>query len=403
MTLCERHKPYLVPKDEVQSRIRGFQTLLKKNDITVAWIEHGTDLTYFTGSNQNGVLFIPMEGEIQYYVKRSLARAEWESPLPVEPYPGRKSILKRLKKLLGENGSLGLSLSLSSAKLYQWLSEALDNLTLVDTSLLHLIQKSVKSAWEIQWIEKAANQADNLFSFIPKISKPGMTEIAWSAEMERFLRQNGHSGMVRIRGMGADLTCLAAVSGEAGLYPTNFDGPVGSEGLYPSTSGSGWKNLKLGETAMVDVVTSINGYHSDQTRIFYLGTKVPENVHDAHNFCLDVLNRVESQMKPGSNCEEIYTSVQDWIDTQNIPEGFMGYGGNRVKFFGHGIGLELNEFPVIADRMDMNLQPGNVIAVEPKSFLSGIGPVGIENTYVVTETSCRSLLKTDPGIHYVEI
>ncbi len=401
MNLAESHQPFLVPKDEIQSRIRGFQTLLKSHDITVAWIDHPTDLSYFTGSIQNGVLFIPAAGDPQYYVKRSLSRAEVESPLGVEPYPGRKSLLKKLMLLLDVHGSLGLPFSIVNAALYRWLNESLDNVNIKDTTLLLLTQKSVKSDWEIQWIQKAADQADDLFSAIPEITRPGMNEIGWSAEMEKRLREMGHSGTTRIRGMGADLCLLAASSGESALYPTNFDGPVGGEGLYPSTSGSGWKTLNPGETAIVDVVTSVNGYHADHSRIYYLGTNIPERAQSAHNFCLDVLRRIESQMKPGANCQEIYQSVQSWVDTQDVPEGFMGYGENRVKFFAHGIGLELDEFPVIANRMDITLQPGNVIAVEPKAFLRGIGPVGIENTYVITENGFRQLSKTDSSIQCI--
>ena len=76
----------------------------------------------------------------------------------------------------------------------------------------------------------------------------------------------------------------------------------------------------------------------------------------------------------------------------------MGYGENRVKFFGHGVGLELDEFPIIAAKIDLDLKPGMVIALEPKAYLPKIGPVGIENTYLITENKCKNLCPLEEEI-----
>ena len=70
---------------------------------------------------------------------------------------------------------------------------------------------------------------------------------------------------------------------------------------------------------------------------------------------------------------------------------FMGWAGNRVGFVGHGVGLDLDEFPVLAPRFDAPLEEGHVLAVEPKVFLEGLGGVGAENTYVVTPQGGRDL------------
>ena len=69
----------------------------------------------------------------------------------------------------------------------------------------------------------------------------------------------------------------------------------------------------------------------------------------------------------------------------------MGYGENRVRFIGHGVGLELDELPVLAPRQQMALEPGHVIAVEPKFFFPGKGAVGLENTYLVTDSGLERI------------
>jgi Xaa-Pro aminopeptidase len=142
---------------------------------------------------------------------------------------------------------------------------------------------------------------------------------------------------------------------------------------------------------MFDIVTSHNGYQADTTRSFYLGETVPATVQKAHTFCVDILHRIEERMRPGAVCSEIYREVAAIVEQRGAPEGFMGYGDNKVKFFGHGVGLDLDELPVIADRVDMKLKAGMIVAVEPKAFLPGVGPVGVENTYLVAEEGAESL------------
>ncbi|MEE8411685.1 MAG: M24 family metallopeptidase, partial [Acidobacteriota bacterium] len=180
------------------------------------------------------------------------------------------------------------------------------------------------------------------------------------------------------------------------LYPTNFNGCVGGEGPYPaSPSTGGWEELLPDTTVMFDIVTSYNGYQADTTRSFYLGESIPVDVAAAHDFCVDVLHEIEQRMKPGAVCSEIYREIRSLVEQRGEPEGFMGFRDNRVKFFGHGVGLDLDEMPVIADRIHVTLQPGMILAVEPKAFLPGHGPVGVENTYVITDDGCESFCPLD--------
>ena len=79
-------------------------------------------------------------------------------------------------------------------------------------------------------------------------------------------------------------------------------------------------------------------------------------------------------------------------------EFFMGVGDRKIRFTGHGVGLELDEFPFIAKGQKLPLAKGMIIALEPKVILPGKGVVGIENTHLVTETGLESLTKFDDGI-----
>ena len=94
-------------------------------------------------------------------------------------------------------------------------------------------------------------------------------------------------------------------------------------------------------------------------------------------------------------CDAIYRDTLRDVASGGEPPGFMGYGENRVRFLGHGVGLELDELPVLAEKIDMRLESGMVLAVEPKAFVEPYGPVGVENTYIVTDDGPENLCPLD--------
>jgi Xaa-Pro dipeptidase len=391
MLPLERHKDHIVPADEIRRRIANLQALLRDKDLALAWIDHLTDRYYFTGSVQDGTLLVPAAGEPAFHVRKSQERARAESPLPIVPFAGRTGLIDRAQALLGAGGRVGVALDVMPAPTYLWLTSKLGAAP-VDVSADIRLLKAVKSAWEIEQVRAAAGQGAAVLAEVPRLLRAGMTELELSAEVERRLRLRGHPGPLRIRRPGLELGMMYAVSGDGGLYPTNFDGPDGAEGLYPgAASGSGLKVIAPGETVMVDMVSSFNGYQADTTRVFCVGRDAPAGALRAHRFCMDVLARLEANLRPGRICSEVYEETLAWAERQGLPEGFMGFKENRVKFFGHGVGLDLDEFPIIASKIGLPLAAGMVVALEPKAFLAGIGPVGVENTYVITESGCECL------------
>jgi len=390
MQPLERHTAHLVPRAEVAARIRALQETLAREEVALAYIDHLTDRLYYAGTIQEGVLLVPAAGEARFYARKSFSRAEQESPLPVEPFPGRRGLAALLEERGVRGARVGLALDVTPAPTYLWLTEKV-GAQAVDLALAIRLQKAVKSAWELAQITRAAEQANRVLAAAPELLRLGATELEVSAEIEKRLRLGGHPGTLRIRRPGLELGMIYVVSGAGGLYPTNFDGPDGAEGLYPTAvSGAGRKELAAGETVMIDMVSSYNGYQADTTRLFAVGREVPQEAARAQRFCLDVLARIEAQLKPGANCGAIYRETLAWAQERGLPEGFMGYGENQVKFFGHGVGLDLDGFPILAAKVDLELAENMVIAVEPKAFLTGVGPVGVENTYRITADGCES-------------
>ncbi len=394
--MSERHIPFRVPTDEIAARIAALQAALADRGIGAAWIEHLTDRIYFAGSAADGVLLVPVEGDPRFLVRKSVLRATGESPLTIEPYPGGKQMIEAAAGML-DGGRLGMALDVAQASAYARIAASIG--AIEDLSAVVRDIRATKSPWEVEQIRAAAEQYTRLFdTALDWLTEP-ISGLELTARVEGRLRSLGHGGTIRLRRRSADIAVANVVSGDVALYPTNFNGCVGGEGPYPqSPATGGWERLTPGTTVMFDIVTSYNGYQADTTRSFYLGDSVPAPIAEAHDFCVDVLHEVERRMKPGAICSEIYREVRAYAEGCGEPDGFMGFGDNRVKFYGHGVGLDLDEMPVLADRIDVALKEGMILAVEPKAFLAGSGPVGVENTYVITADGCESFCPLDLGL-----
>jgi Xaa-Pro aminopeptidase len=141
---------------------------------------------------------------------------------------------------------------------------------------------------------------------------------------------------------------------------------------------------------LVDFVGACGGYLADRTRVFSIGDP-PREARDAHDACRTILRAIESMLRPGAIPSAIHARAHGLAGETRWAHGFMGWSTNRVGFVGHGIGLDLDELPVLAPRFDAPLVPGHVLAIEPKMFLAGVGGVGVENTYLITEDGARNL------------
>jgi Xaa-Pro aminopeptidase len=213
-----------------------------------------------------------------------------------------------------------------------------------------------------------------------------------SARIEYVMRMDGHQGLCRVRRFNMELYYGAVSFGETASYPHNFDGPVGVRGLYPAVQAmGGYRKLKRGDPVMVDVVGGYAGYIADGSRTYSLGP-VSQQMWDTHQFILELNAYIETRLRPGAIPSEVYAAIQERVAKTPYAPHFMGAGENQVRFVAHGVGLELDETPVIAPKFDAPLEAGTVLAVEPKVFYPGLGGVGVENTYLITTTGCERLL-----------
>ena len=147
---------------------------------------------------------------------------------------------------------------------------------------------------------------------------------------------------------------------------------------------------------MVEMGGNFNEYMGDMSRLFSIG-QLQEEAYAAHQLCIDIQNEVVSMAKPGAVCEDLYNKAIEMVAAAGYADKYMG-NKQQARFIGHGVGLEINEMPVIAPRRKQELEPGMVFALEPKIVLPGIGAVGIENTWVVTADGVEKMTNCEESI-----
>ncbi|GFZ78548.1 peptidase M24 [Paenibacillus marchantiophytorum] len=387
-----------------EQRQRWLQGEMVKRGWSGFLVTQNVDMYYYCGSMQTGYLFIPAEGEVLYLVRRSLVRAEEEASADVEALGSWKTLGERLRARCADADAAGAALRIATeldvlpVQLYVRLQTALPGAVWEDGSLLVREQRMIKSPDEVTAIRAAARVVDAaLEAVIPHI-REGMAEFELMALIEHQLRLRGHQGLMRMRAYNSELITGMVAAGASAAVPTYFDGPAGGTGLHPSSpQSSGRAPIRRGEPILVDLGCSIDGYLIDQTRTLVIGDLDPE-LQRAYDVAEQVLRATEARLQPGTIAEHLYLLALDQVNEAGLSAHFMGYGADQVKFLGHGIGLEIDELPVLAKGFKYPLTPGMVIAIEPKFTFPGRGVVGIEDTYLITESGFEKLTLTREGI-----
>ncbi|NTW52507.1 MAG: aminopeptidase P family protein [Chlorobiaceae bacterium] len=378
----------MLTANELQQRVSRMQEMLTGKGVQAALLLMPVDIYYFTGTRQNSALWIPADGQPMLLVRKSLSRARQESPIvDIRPFPSGKE----LSTTLGEAYlTVGMTFDAVPVQQQAYYSKVLPGRSFVDISMIVRELRSVKSPYEIEQIRFSAAKLSAVFAEVPRFLKAGMRELDLAAEIEYRLRRSGHEGYVRMRAFNQELFGGLAVSSGATSYGF-FDGAVTGKGLSSaSPQGASLDEIKANEPVLVDFAGVYNGYIVDMTRIFVIGSIDPE-LQRAFDVSLDIQEAVRRAMVPGAICEEIYKLAATMAESAGFGGNFMGMPGEQSRFVGHGVGLELDELPVLAQGFAMPLMAGQVIAVEPKFVLPGKGVIGIENTFVVTDQGGQRL------------
>lgn len=381
-----------VPPGEYAGRRQRFQDLLRARGLDGALLVQAADVIYFTGTYQDGHLYIPAAGKSLFMVRRdyALARADAavEEVVPIKSF-------RQLPDLIAAAGHprpsrLGLEFDVLPVATYHYYQKVFPGVTFADCTPLVKEIRAVKTPYEIELMRDAGRRMDAVYGVLPEILREGRTEVEMAGLLEAEARRAGHQGLLRMRGLNASPFWGHLMTGETALVTSFFDGAVGGPGVGPAFRfGASFKPLQRHEPVLVDYPGIFHGYIVDMTRIFVLG-RLPERLARAHQIALEIQETLSREVRPGWTAAAVYERARALAAEAGLAAHFMGHD-NPVRFVGHGVGLELNELPVLASGQETTLLPGMVFAMEPKFAFPGAGVVGIENTFLVTDGGLERL------------
>jgi len=381
------------PKSEIEGRIEKLQKKLDENNIDGTLILQKADLFYFAGTIQDAHLYVPCDNDPILMVYKDLERARAESSIKnIVPLKN----IGQICSLLHDNGYalphiMGMELDVLPANLYFNYKNLFEHAKIIDISHHIRLIRAVKSAYEIDLIRKAAELSDKVADSVKEFLHEGIAEIELAGKIEARARKLGHPGIVRMRLWGSELFYGHLLSGPSAAVPSYLSSPTGGSGVSPSVAqSSGLRPIQRGEPVLVDYVFVLNGYMSDHARIFTLGN-LPDDLIKAHEAMLKVQTLIKREAKPKVKAGKLYDLALELTKELGYEKYFMGVGDRRIRFVGHGLGIELDEYPFLAKDQALELEKGMTIALEPKLIFPGRGVVGIENTHVVTGNGLKQL------------
>jgi Xaa-Pro dipeptidase len=384
----------ITPKNELEFRFKKLQHYMAGEGLDAVIIVQNADLFYFTGTIQSGNLYVPLEGEPLYMVRKDHSRARMESGLKeVVPFASMKEIPAVLANYgYPLPGRIGMELDVVPVNFCERYRKVFPDAGFSDATPLIRKVRMIKSHYELHALQDAARQVDKVYKRAREVIREGMSDIELAAELEYVARREGHQGLVRMRAFNGEMMYAHVFSGADTAVPAYLDTPLGGMGPNPCFGqGASWKRIERNEPVIVDFAGSYDGYLVDQTRVFAIGG-ISDRLRKGYDDMLGVQERMKELAAPGVSWGTLYDECLARAVELGYADSFMGAKGAQVSFIGHGLGLEIDEYPFIARGFnDMMLEVGMVFAFEPKVVFPGEGAIGIENTFYLTESGLKVL------------
>jgi len=389
----------LTPKEEISARIQALQERLGRDGVDAAFLVQNADLFYFTGSIQQGVLIVPADGEPVYFVRRVYERAQAEAALEhIVRIASPKEIPAYFEKKKVSFGVIGFELDVMPVATFQRFSRLFPEAKSVDLSGAVREVRAVKGASEIDAMRACGRKLAGLLASARGEIRPGITETQLGGVLQGRAISAGHTTITRMRAWNQEVGLGCVISGADAAIPSYADFPTAGKGSGPYVPvGQGHRPFRENEPILVDLMWAQDGYLVDMARTYVIG-ELPEKLLMAYEMTVKVMRNIESATRSGAVAGDLYEIGLEMASRSPFAANFMGAPGYNVKFIGHGVGIETDEFPFIAKGSETVLVPGMIFALEPKFVFPSEGAVGLENTYLVTETGFEKLTPMEEGV-----
>jgi Xaa-Pro dipeptidase len=389
-----------VPSSELENRLMNFRAIMdaQNPDWEMAVLFSKINLYYLTGTMQEGMLLIPRNNEAVLWVRRSYERAVNESVFPrIKPMDSFRDAAAEYPKM---PSSVHVETEFIPIAFLQRFQKYFPVRNILPLDFQIASVRAVKSMFELGLMKKSGELHRSILEdWVPRILREGMSEVDLAGALYAEMLRAGHHGVARFGMFDTEVVLGHIAFGESSLYPTSFNGPGGNYGMGPAVPGIGNRKtiLRKGDLVFIDIGFGIEGYHTDKTETYVFGKEPDHAITLEQQICVDIQNRMAEQLIPGAIPSAIYENIMNSLSPDFL-KNFMGFGSRQVKFLGHGIGLVIDEIPVIARGFDAPLQENMVLALEPKKGIENFGMVGIENTFIVTPRGGQCITGYSKGL-----
>jgi len=374
----------LWPEDEYQLRLNHIRQQMQESSVDAILLCDNANIYYLTGRVYAGYAYIPLKGMPIFFIRR-----------PVELEGDGIVYIRKPEEITESIGmsapaTIGLELDVLPYSTVTRLVKVFPGSELKNASAIMREVRAVKPPHALEMLRESGARQTRVYKRIPGLFQEGMSDYDLQVSIEHMSRMQGCLGQFRISGDSMELYMGNILAGDNADAPSPYDFAMGGAGMDPSLPvGANGTLITPGMTVMVDINGNYNGYMTDMTRVFSLGEIAPLAVK-AHQCSIDIHHALCEMMRPGTAAKSLWEKAEEIVEGAGLKAYYMGHR-QHAGFIGHGVGIEINELPVIAPRSRDIIKENNVIALEPKFVIPHTGAVGIENTYIVHADSVECI------------
>jgi Xaa-Pro dipeptidase len=383
----------------MKDRIRVLQQKLLDGGIDAALLFYSRDVLYYTGTAQPSCLSVTPD-DYTLYVRSGLEFAVEDIFIGREKLVEERRLDKivsgALTRMAGKPGRIGTELDILTAEQFEGLHKLCPGMDFVNISPITLAQRGVKEPEEITRLRRACDAVHAGHEAVLATLREGVTELELAAAVENAHRLSGHEGIFFIRLPDFFMSRGPIGAGPNLLRNSGVVYTITGVGLSPAVpAGPSRRPIQRGETVVVDIPTLVDGYHADQTRTYCIGA-AGKAIHALYDDLKAVADHLIGELRPGMTGRDVFRMAQQKADSQGRSEEFMSFGkGKSSRMIGHGIGLELNEPPILSEYETSALPEGCVVALDMHMMAEGSGVVKLEDMILVG-SGCNEILTKSP-------
>ena len=376
------------------NRIRSLQEKICEQGLAGAILFYSRDVYYYSGTAQPAYLVV-LPDDYRLFVRRGYEIAGMESGYERERILKGASLEEIAQQMFpgeGRGAKVGTEIDVLTVLQARQMNKALGMRELADISGDILEQRTVKDAQELESIKRACSAVHAGHIAAISCLRPGMSELELAAAVENAQRLAGHEGCFFMRATDFVMSRGPLASGSNLRHTSGTLFTLSGAGLSPAIpTGASRRIIEAGDMVLVDIPVCIEGYHADQSRTYAVG-HAPQRALDLFQRLRSVADCLIGNLHPGMTCAEVFTLAMAEAKACGIADSFMNFhSGAKAYFVGHGIGLELNEPPLLARNSRAVLKACMVLAIEMHLMEPEGLALKLEDTVFITPNAVQIL------------